>query len=221
MSATHQNSRILQKYQQRQGKASLLIIQIQFQVSFGAIITVRSRSKAQQIIKGPFWKGREAWVGGSLAAVINKCKYTIGMLSNPPVALYVRGCLEKTKRLSGPNNIRLLKELKPQRQGGLRIHQQHQTAMVLAATRRNGISNAMVARMPPPSHSRSDFAACTSVALPFPLTSTTGSFLEVYGAGSRIATLSRLNFIFINQFEGTLLLVNVMSVLPAGGDSNG
>ncbi|GKA92958.1 hypothetical protein Tco_0814944, partial [Tanacetum coccineum] len=37
--------------------------------------------------------------------------------------------------------------------------------------------------------SRSDFAACTSVALPFPLTSTTGSFLVVYGAGSRIATL--------------------------------
>ncbi|GKC72646.1 hypothetical protein Tco_1118529 [Tanacetum coccineum] len=31
------------------------------------------------------------------------------------------------------------------------------------------------------SSSRSDFAACTSVALPFPLTSTTGSFLVVYG----------------------------------------
>ncbi|GJT69269.1 retrotransposon protein, putative, ty1-copia subclass, partial [Tanacetum coccineum] len=60
--------------------------------------------------------------------------------------------------------------------------------------------------------SRSDFAACTSVALPFPLTSTTGSFLVVYGSRSR------LNFIFINQFEGTLLLVNVMSVLPAGED---
>ncbi|GJU09071.1 hypothetical protein Tco_1125501 [Tanacetum coccineum] len=60
------------------------------------------------------------------------------------------------------------------------------------------------------SSSRSDFAACTSVALPFPLTSTTGSFLVVYGVGSRIATLSRLNFILINQFEGTLLLVNVI-----------
>ncbi|GKC34175.1 hypothetical protein Tco_1046559 [Tanacetum coccineum] len=39
------------------------------------------------------------------------------------------------------------------------------------------------------SSSRSDLAACTSVVLPFPLTSTTGSFLVVNGASSRIATL--------------------------------
>ncbi|GKF77043.1 hypothetical protein Tco_0229513, partial [Tanacetum coccineum] len=53
--------------------------------------------------------------------------------------------------------------------------------------RTRGIANDVIKRVifGPSSEmicSRSDFAAGTSVALPFPLTLTTGSFLVVYGA---------------------------------------
>ncbi|GKB28435.1 hypothetical protein Tco_0867836, partial [Tanacetum coccineum] len=117
MPATHQNSRILQKYQQRQGN----------QVSFGAIITMRSFAQESYVISTYNENDDE----------ILKLE-----LRQAPVCCMISSSY-KVNKSAWLADIRIFCR---QRQGRLRIHQQHQTAMVLAATMCNGISNAIVAR---------------------------------------------------------------------------